>query len=127
MTPGSWKTPERRFPRWVFGVGEEPDVRFTLANERTFLAWCRTALAVTAAGIALEVLSPDVQPQLRAAAAILLVAGGTVIPPLSWFGWMRTERALRQARPLPPSILGVFLAILIAAVGVLMAFASVLR
>ena len=46
-----------RFPRWVYGVGTEPDARFSLANERTFLAWVRTSLAFSAAGVALEALS----------------------------------------------------------------------
>lgn len=32
-------------------VGEEPDPRFTLANERTFLAWTRTALALLASAV----------------------------------------------------------------------------
>ena len=35
------------------GVGHEPDYRFTLANERTFLAYIRTALAFFAAGTAI--------------------------------------------------------------------------
>ena len=42
-------TDDGRFPRAVFGEGEEPDARFTLANERTFLAWVRTSLALLAA------------------------------------------------------------------------------
>ena len=44
----------RRRPGWVYGRGHEPDVRFSLANERTFLAWIRTALALLAAGVALD-------------------------------------------------------------------------
>jgi hypothetical protein len=43
--------------------GEEPDYRFTLANERTFLAWIRTALAILAAGILLDQFSTRLQPQ----------------------------------------------------------------
>ena len=39
-------TPHRR-PRSVYGGGEEPDPRFSLANERTALAWMRTALALS--------------------------------------------------------------------------------
>jgi uncharacterized membrane protein YidH (DUF202 family) len=51
-----------RFPRWVYGEGSEPDPRATLANERTFLAWIRTALALTASGIALEALAVPMLP-----------------------------------------------------------------
>ena len=43
-----------RWPRWVYGGGTEPDARFTFANERTFLAWIRTALALLAGGVALD-------------------------------------------------------------------------
>jgi len=43
-----------RFPRWVYGAGDEPDARFSLANERTFLAWIRTSLALLAGSIAVE-------------------------------------------------------------------------
>lgn len=37
----------------------EPDYRFTLANERTFLAWIRTALALLAGGVAVIKLVPS--------------------------------------------------------------------
>lgn len=44
-------------PKWQL-EGSEPDYRFSLANERTFLAWLRTALAMVAAGVLLQQLSP---------------------------------------------------------------------
>lgn len=115
-----------RFPRAVFGAGDEPDARFSLANERTFLAWVRTALAMIAGGVALEVLGLDLQPTLRLAAALLLVTGGLALPVLSWLAWMSTEKALRESRPLPHSPLGFVLAILIAVVGVLVLLAVLL-
>ena len=62
-----------RFPRWE---GSEPDPRFTLANERTFLAWIRTALALTAGGVALEALTVPLLPGLRLAASLLLLVLG---------------------------------------------------
>jgi uncharacterized membrane protein YidH (DUF202 family) len=65
-----------RFPRWVCGEGSEPDPRFTLANERTFLAWIRTALALTAGGVALEALTVPLLPGLRLAASLLLLVLG---------------------------------------------------
>ncbi len=44
---------DRRRPR-LGDVGEEPDARFTFANERTFLAWNRTALGCVVAGLAVS-------------------------------------------------------------------------
>lgn len=117
----------RRFPRSVFGQGAEPDVRFTLANERTFLAWTRTALALIAGGVALEVLGLDLHPGLRLAASLVLIAAGVVLPATSWFDWMRTERALRHGRPLPHSPLGVLLAIAVTAAGLLVLLSVLLR
>ena len=40
------------------GEGREPDPRFTFANERTFLAWSRTALALVVAGLGIVQLLP---------------------------------------------------------------------
>jgi putative membrane protein len=92
-----------RFPRRVYEVGDEPDPRFTLANERTFLAWIRTALALIAAGVALEAIAVPVQPELRRIAAAVLLLLGLVVPVLAWFTWGAVERALRQGAPLPGS------------------------
>ena len=44
----------------VLRGGTEPDPRFTLANERTFLAWIRTSLAFLAGGIAIEAFTGDI-------------------------------------------------------------------
>ena len=93
-------TASRRFPRWVFGEGSEPDPRFTLANERTFLAWIRTALALLACGIALEALAPPMQADLRFAASVVLIVLGLLTPVQAWFAWSRDERAMRNGRPL---------------------------
>ncbi|MFN3002384.1 YidH family protein [Mycolicibacterium wolinskyi] len=93
----------RRFPRWVYGRGEEPDPRFTLANERTFLAWIRTGLALVAAGVALEAIALPLNVHLKQAASITLLIMGISLPLSSWWHWGRTERALRRDEPLPPS------------------------
>ena len=116
-------TPRRRFPARVFTVGEEPDVRFTLANERTFLAWIRTSLALLAGGVALEVLGLDLNPALRLAASMVLVGAGTLIPFAAWSDWMAAEKALRALTPLPHSLLGTMVALLVTIVGLLVLLA----
>ncbi len=109
----------RRFPASVYGVGEEPDPRFSLANERTFLAWTRTGLALIAGGVALEVLGLDLHPGLRLAASLLLIVAGTGVVPLAWAEWMRAERAMRRSRPLPGALSSVLLAAVVVAAGLL--------
>jgi len=116
-----------RFPASVYGTGTEPDPRFSLANERTFLAWNRTALALVAGGVALEALGLDLQPELRLAASVILIAAGLAVPVLAWFEWGRTERALRAATPLPGSVTSIALAVTIVVVGALVLLGVILR
>jgi putative membrane protein len=118
---------ERRFPGSVFGVGSDPDARFSLANERTFLAWIRTSLALVAGGVALETLGLDLQPGLRLAASVVLIVAGTLLPLIAWAWWMRIERALRSGSPLPATVVGVVLAVVVAVVGVLVLLGVLLR
>ena len=111
--------PARRFPTSVFGVGEEPDARFSLANERTFLAWISTGLALLSVGVALDALVPGLHPGLRKAASVVLVVSGIGAPIQAWFGWLRVEAALRERRPLPAPRLAAWLAVALTAAGVL--------
>src|SRR6478752_8866208 len=98
---------ERRFPRWVYGSGTDPDARFSLANERTFLALIRTSLALLAGGVALEALDLPIEEHLRFSAAIVLVVVGLIAPLTAWFGWAQAERAVRLGTRLPsPSAFG---------------------
>lgn len=120
-------TADRRFPRSVYGVGQEPDARFSLANERTFLAWIRTSLALIAAGIALELLGLELHQGLRLAASLVLIVAGLALPPLAWGGWMRTERALRRGEGLPGSVLGLAVGVAVAVAGVIVVAAILLR
>ncbi|WP_127473705.1 YidH family protein [Microbacterium sulfonylureivorans] len=108
-----------RFPRSVYEIGTDPDPRFSLANERTFLAWTRTALALLAGGVVLEGFELGLNEALRLAASITLIVAGIVIPMLSWFEWMAAERALRLARPLPGARTSAVLAVVVIVVGVL--------
>lgn len=90
-----------RWPGWVYGSGEEPDYRFSFANERTFLAWIRTALALLAAGVALDAISLDVPARAQVALATTFVTLGLLCAVAAWFRWARSERSMRRAEPLP--------------------------
>lgn len=97
--------PDRRWPRQVYAVGTEPDPRFTFANERTFLAWIRTALGFLAAGVAVAAvarLSGALGPEVRAGSIVLIVCG-LVASVSAFFRWVRNEQAMRLGRPLPSS------------------------
>jgi putative membrane protein len=100
---------DSRFPKSVYGVGEEPDPRFSLANERTFLAWIRTSVALVAVGVAIEALAAPIHPPLRFVAAILFILLGLISAGYAWVSWSRTERALRLAQALPGLAIGTVL------------------
>lgn len=101
----------RRFPSSVYEGGEEPDPRFSLANERTFLAWLRTALAMYAGAFALEALALPEAAGWRAAAASVFLVLGTLGAVQAWFGWRATERSLRRGEPLPGLTAGAVLVV----------------
>lgn len=82
------------------------DYRFSLANERTFLAWNRTALALMAGGLAVVQLLDRVESEtLRRALGVPVVLLGGVVAALSYSRWDRNERAMQADEPLPTSIL----------------------
>ncbi len=99
--------PDRgRFSAALLGGGCEPDPRFTLANERTFLAWIRTALAFLAGGIAVEAFTGEVfSPDLRRAVALSLLLLGMLVSASACIRWLKVERAMRQRKPLPLPVL----------------------
>jgi len=104
--------------------GQEPDYRFSLANERTFLAWIRTALAVLAGGILLHQFATAIQPRvLVVAASVLLALVGAVLAGGAWFSWKGNEIAMRHGKPLPGNRL---VPVLAAAVALLSAAAAVM-
>ncbi|GAA1156606.1 YidH family protein [Nocardioides aquiterrae] len=98
-----------RHPRWVYEAGDEPDPRFSLANERTFLAWVRTALALLAGGVALHALNLPETTWVRTMLAVLLVVLGGLVTLLAMVRWARVERAMRTRSPLPAFSLGYLL------------------
>lgn len=82
--------------------GAEPDPRFSLANERTFLAWIRTALALLAGGIAVEAFAVDIfEPTVRKTIAVLLILLGMFVSGGAFMRWLGVERAVRHGKPLP--------------------------
>lgn len=89
----------------------EPDYRFTLANERTFLAWQRTALGLLAAAVAVvqfmpELAVPGLRHLLGAAVGLLamLTAGAGL------HRWVQVDHAIRRELPLPRPAAPVYLA-----------------
>ncbi|WP_235736567.1 YidH family protein [Nocardioides alcanivorans] len=92
-----------RWPKFVYRDGEEPDYRFSFANERTFLAWIRTALALLAAGVAVDVVDLSLSNTQQHVLAVLLVVAGLITALASWIRWALSERAMRRREALPPS------------------------
>ena len=101
----------RGLSAWALGGGTEPDPRFTLANERTFLAWIRTSLAMVAGGIAVEAFTSELfTPEVRKTVAVLLLLLGLVTGGGSFFRWLNVERAMRRQAPLPVPLIAPILA-----------------
>ncbi|MFG2192393.1 YidH family protein [Streptomyces sp. NPDC048639] len=113
-----WFAPER-----IAEEGETPDYRFSLANERTFLAWLRTSLALLAGGFAVAQFLPDLHRSLRVALALVLLAVGALCAVRAVNHWVRCERAMRRGEDLPVSRFPSLLALAIGAVAVVMVVA----
>ncbi|MFF0727051.1 YidH family protein [Streptomyces sp. NPDC004134] len=90
-------------PRRLRAEGRTPDYRFSLANERTFLAWVRTALALVGGGIAADQFLTEMSRPFRTAIAAVLLAGGAVCAVRAVNHWIRCERAMRRGEDLPES------------------------
>jgi putative membrane protein len=101
----------------------EPDARFTLANQRTFLSWSRTALALVAAGLGIVQLLPPFPgvPWGRRVIGVPLIVLGAVTAAAAYLEWTRTQRALRRGEALPRSVLPLILA---ATIGIVAAAAA---
>jgi putative membrane protein len=112
-----------RTPAWInrrLSDGTDPDPRFSLANERTFLAWIRTALGLIALGVAVATFVSTQETRgvsLLLAGAFVLM--GAVLAAGSWWRWLSVERAMREGHGIPPSTLAPFLAVGIGVIAIL--------
>jgi putative membrane protein len=98
----------------------EPDYRFTLANERTFLAWQRTALGLLAAAVAVVQLVPELTiPGARLVLGALLAVLATLTSAVGLLRWEQADRAIRRGNPLPRHPTPVYLAAGLTLVGML--------
>jgi putative membrane protein len=98
---------QRLRARWppLSSVGQDPDYRFSLANERTFLAWIRTALALLAAGVAAVQLVPAFKFHGgKLILGVTLVVLSIMVAAGSYYRWTANERAMRLGQSLQPSL-----------------------
>ena len=100
--------------------GTEPDPRFTFANERTFLAWSRTALALVVAGLGIVQLLPPFPgvPWGRHLLGVPLMVFGAIVAVTAYREWTRSQWAMRHGQPLPRSIMPTIMAVIIALMAV---------
>ena len=103
--------------------GAEPDPRFTFANERTFLAWSRTALALVVAGLGVIQLLPPFPgvPWGRHVLGLPLIVFGAVVALAAYREWVRNQRAMRLGQPLARSLMPLLLAVVVATMAVISA------
>ncbi len=112
--------------------GTEPDPRYTFANERTFLAWSRTALALVVAGLGVVQLLPPFPrvPWGRHVLGVPLIVFGAVVAVTAYSEWVRCQRAMRLSQPLPRSFMPRVLTLVITVMAVIsgiVVLASALR
>lgn len=108
--------------------GDDPDPRFTLANERTYLAWIRTAMGLTAGAVGLEALGTEILcPTMQLVLIPGMFAGAALTAGFAFARWLGIERAMRTGRSLPVPTLGLLMAVLVGGVAVTMLVAVAIR
>lgn len=95
--------PNSKFKRkhnWK-NTGEAPDYRFSLANERTYLAWIRTALALLAGAVGIDQLTPDLaNPTMRILISLFLCLCSGLLAIFAYRRWADNEQAIRNKKAL---------------------------
>ncbi|MGW2641530.1 YidH family protein [Streptomyces sp. NPDC001348] len=107
-------------PEQVREEGSTPDYRFSLANERTFLAWLRTALALIGGGFAVDQFLPDLRWGWRVGLALALLGAGVLSSLRAVNHWVSCERAMRRGEDLPSSRFPAVLSLVVAVVALAM-------
>ncbi|MBC9715414.1 DUF202 domain-containing protein [Streptomyces sp. TRM66268-LWL] len=107
-------------PARVRDEGETPDYRFSLANERTFLAWVRTALALVGGGFAVDQFLPDLRWAWRIGLSLALLAVGAMCALRAVNHWVRCELAMRRGEDLPVTRFPALLSLAVGAVALIM-------
>jgi putative membrane protein len=97
-----------------------------LANERTFLAWVRTSLAMMAGGVVLQTVATPLPSGLRQGLSVLLVLSGGSLALLAWRRWAAVETAMRTGAPIPAFRSAVVISTVLAVSALLLAVALVL-
>ena len=104
--------PRESWPPRSLRDGSDPDPRFSLANERTFLAWVRSGLALVALGIAVATFVSTTETRgTSVLLSVSLIVLGGVLSSMGWLRWLQVERAMRHGRGIPPTTLGLVIAI----------------
>jgi putative membrane protein len=110
-------------------VGNEPDPRLTFANERTFLAWARTGLALIGGGLAAAQALRFGLGGAHLLVAVPAIGLGGLIGIASYWRWQVNERAMRLGQSLDdsplPAILVVGIVALAGITSVLVVLAAV--
>lgn len=122
MTPASVVGVGHLWPPRDLTEGEPPDARFTLANERTFLAWIRTSLGLIAAAVGLEAFAPHVVPEpVRTPLVVTLLLVAAALAGYAFVRWLSVEGAMRTRRELRGTPATLVLAALIVLAGAVLA------
>lgn len=79
----------------------EVDPRVTFANERTFLAWIRTSLALIVGGVAVGAALDTDARLLHILGAVVPIVLGGAFAVVGYRRWEANDAALRDGSPLP--------------------------
>jgi putative membrane protein len=90
-----------------------------MANERTFLAWIRTSLALAAGGLGAVTILDDFPGEQVLGIGLLALSFFTSAT--AYRRWALNERAMRLNEPLPPSRLPMMMAVGVAVVAIMAA------